>query len=182
MIGFSYLTAGFVAPLFYAIPIWSYVTGQSVLVGREIDFALWRALYFLTMTLAMRWLFRGHQPGKQFQMLVGLFPVYMWNSIRALFYRKRKPGYHVNNVIARRRRMPALVLLMPQLLLLTANAAGPFIALLTGSAAPRLIAANICVSALAIWSLSHVCAAAIHRPKYQTERNPVHFYAATVEG
>jgi cellulose synthase (UDP-forming) len=180
VIGFSYLTAGFVAPLFYAIPVWSYFTGQAVLMGREIEFALWRTLYFLTMTLAMRWLFRGHQPGKQFQMLVGLFPVYMMNSIRALRYRVRKPGYHVNNVASRRRRMPALVLLLPQMLLLAANALGPFYALMTGSATPRLIAANICVSALAIWSLSHVCATAFHRPRWQVERNPVHFYAATV--
>jgi cellulose synthase (UDP-forming) len=180
VIGFSYLTAGFVAPLFYAIPVWSYLTGQSVLTGREIDFALWRTLYFLTMTLAMRWLFRGHQPGKQFQMLVGLFPVYMMNSIRALRYRIRKPGYYVNNVVRRRRAMPALVLLLPQMLLLAANVLGPFYALMTGSATPRLIAANICVSALAIWSLSHVCATAFHRPRWQAERNPVHFYAATV--
>jgi cellulose synthase (UDP-forming) len=177
VIGFSYLTAGFIAPMFYAIPVWSYITGETVLSGRELDFALWRTLYFLTMTLALRWLFRGQQPGKQFQMLVGLFPVYAVNAIRALKYRTRKPAYHVNNA-GRRRKMPAPLVLLPQALLLGANALGPFIALWLGSASPRVVAANICVSALAIWSLSHVCGAAFRRPEWQANRHPTQFYAS----
>ena len=181
VIGFSYLTAGFIAPLFYAIPIWSYVTGASILTGSEKDFALWRSLYFLTMTLALRWMFRGHQPGKQFQMLVGLFPVYMINTLRALFYRSRKPGYHVNNAGRMRRSLPAVVLLLPQLTLLLANMAGPFYALFAETAAPRLIAANLPVSALAIWSLAHVCVAAFNRHMWSPDRHPVRFYASAVQ-
>jgi cellulose synthase (UDP-forming) len=180
VIGFSYLVAGFAAPLFFAVPIWSYITGEAVLVGRELDFARWRTFYFLAMTLALRWLFRGHQPGNQFQMLVGLFPVYMVNSIRALWYRRNKPAYHVNNQSGRRRTTPAIVLLAPQLTLLALNVIGPFYALFTESASPRLIAANIFVSALAIWSLSHVCSAALRRPTWEIERHPVQFYANAV--
>jgi cellulose synthase (UDP-forming) len=182
VIGFSYLTAGFVAPLFYTFPLWSYATGLAVLlVGRELDFALWRTVYFLFMTLAIRWLFRGQQPGKQFQMLVGLFPVYAVNTLRALKYRNRKPGYHVNNAGTRRRKTPVLLAVLPQLVLLGANAIGPFAALLLGSASPRLIVANVCISALAIWSLSHVCAAAFDRHDWQSERHPAQFYAAPLE-
>mgnify|MGYP003338286326 CR=1 FL=1 len=178
IIGFSYLTAGFVAPLFYVIPVWTYLTGKAILTGNELDFALWRTLYFLTMTLAMRWLFRHHEPGKQFQMLVGLFPVYASSAIRALFYRHTKPGYSVNNVKRKRRQMPPIVALIPQLMLLLANALGPFYALMANSAPPRIIAANACVSALAIWSLSHVCLAALDRHTWQVEKDPVIFYAA----
>lgn len=178
IIGFSYLTAGFIAPLFYIIPVWTYATGHAILSGSELDFALWRTLYFLTMTLAMRWLFRHHEPGKQFQMLVGLFPVYALNSIRALFYRRAKPGYKVNNITRKRRPLPPIVALVPQLTLLLANAVGPFYALAMNTAAPRVIAANCCVSALAIWSLSHVCLAALDRHTWQVERDPVTFYAA----
>jgi cellulose synthase (UDP-forming) len=179
IIGYSYLTAGFIAPLFYVIPVWTYVSGQTVLTGREIDFALWRTLYFLTMTLAMRWLFRHHEPGKQFQMLVGLFPVYAANTLRALWYPRSKPGYTVNNQTATRKRraLPPIVALTPQLTLLLANAIGPFYALMMHTTSPRVIAANACVSAMAIWSLSHVCIAALDRHSWQVERDPVTFYA-----
>ena len=181
VIGFSYLTAGFIAPLFYAIPVWSYVTGQSILTGSEKEFALWRSLYFLAMTLALRWMFRGHQPGKQFQMLVGLFPVYLVNTVRALRYRSRKPGYHVNNAGRPKRVLPAALLLLPQLTLLAANALGPFYALFAETASARLVAANIPVSALAIWSLSHVCFAAFNRHLWSPDRHPVRFYASAIE-
>ena len=179
IIGYSYITAGFIAPLFYVIPIWTYLTGETVLVGRELDFALWRTLYFLTMTLAMRWLFRHHEPGKQFQMLVGLFPVYAINTIRALCYPRSKPGYTVNNQkpARKKRSWPPIVALTPQLLILLLNAIGPFYALFMGVATPRMIAANACVSAVAIWSLSHVCIAALDRHSWQVERDPVMFYA-----
>jgi cellulose synthase (UDP-forming) len=181
VIGFSYLTAGFVAPIFYAVPVWSYVTGGSILTGSERDFALWRALYFLAMMLALRWMFRGHQPGKQFQMLVGLFPVYLVNTLRALRYRTSKPAYHVNNAGSRPQPWPAAVLLLPQLLLLTANVLGPFYALFADTATARLVAANIPVSALAIWSLSHVCFASFNRRLWSADRHPVRFYASAVE-
>jgi cellulose synthase (UDP-forming) len=179
IIGYSYITAGFIAPLFYLIPIWTYVTGHTVLTGREIDFALWRTLYFLTMTLAMRWLFRHHEPGKQFQMLVGLFPIYALNTIRALWYPRSKPGYTVNNQwrARRTRALPPIVALTPQLALLLGNAIGPFYALLMHTTSPRIVAANACVSAIAIWSLSHVCIAALDRHSWQRERDPVTFYA-----
>jgi cellulose synthase (UDP-forming) len=182
VIGFSYLTAGFVAPLFYLFPLWSYATGEAILAGQEIAFVWWRTVYFLTMTLALRWLFRGQQPGKQFQMLVGLFPVYASNSIRALAYRRRKPEYRVNNRTERHRERPAWMLVLPQLLLLVANAVGPFLALAFGSLSPSLVLANICISGLAIWSLSHVCTAAFHRSAWQAGRHPTQFYAAPIEG
>ena len=182
VIALSYMTAGFLAPLFYAIPLWSYATGHGVLVGDVLlQFVLWRIIYFLTMTLALRWLFRGHEPGKQFQMLVGLFPVYAQNTIRALFYRKSKPGYHVNNASGRRKHTPSWLVLLPQLTLLVANVVGPFAALLLGTASPDIIAVNACVSALAIWSLSHVCLAAFERKTWQSDRLPSRFYATNVE-
>jgi hypothetical protein len=42
---------------------------------------------------------------------------------------------------------------------------------------PRIVAANACVSAMAIWSLSHVCIAALDKHSWQRERDPVTFYA-----
>jgi cellulose synthase (UDP-forming) len=181
VIALSYLIAGFVAPLFYAIPVWTYATGEAVLVGSLTEFVLWRLLYFLTMSLALRWLFRGHQPGKQFQMLVGLFPVYAQNAVRALFYRKGKPDYHVNNAYARRRTTPSWLVLLPQITLLLANMIGPFVAMAIGSASLEVIAANACVSALAIWSLLHVCLAAFERKTWHPATLPARFYATNVE-
>lgn len=181
VIALSYMTAGFAAPLFYFIPLWSYASGDAVIEGDVTQFILWRVMYFLTMTLALRWLFRGHQPGKQFQMLVGLFPVYAQNTIRALFYKNRKPVYYVNNASGGRRTAPSWLVLLPQITLLVANAVGPFAAMALNLAPAEVIAANACISALAIWSLSHVCLAAFERKTWQPKTLPAHFYAAHVE-
>jgi cellulose synthase (UDP-forming) len=179
VIGFSYLTAGFIAPLLYVLPVWSYLTGQSLMAGHELQFAVSRAAYFLTMALALRWMFRGHQPGKQFQMLAGLFPVYMLSTFRALFYRTRKPVPE-GRATAAAPALPTVVALLPQLLLLVANIVGPVFALTNHDASVAFIAANVPASALAVWSLSHVCRAAFDRNKWSAERHPARFYVSAI--
>jgi hypothetical protein len=51
---------------------------------------------------------------------------------------------------------------LPQLILLIANAVLPFYAIAVGRVPARLIAANITISALAIWSLLPVVLGALH--------------------
>ena len=180
VIGFSYLTAGFVAPLLFLVPVWSYLTGHALIAGHELHFALARGVHLLMMAVALRWMFRGHQPGKQFQMLVGLFPVYMVSTVRALFFRSRKPAGRAAVDHSSPSRLPTALALLPQLLLLIANVAGPFYAVWAFDAAPSFIAVNAPASALAIWSLSHVCLAAFDRSRWSADRHPVRFYVSAV--
>jgi cellulose synthase (UDP-forming) len=176
VIPLSYLNAGFVFPFFFVIPAWVYLTGGSVLSGSELEFALYRSLYFLVMTLALRTLFRKHETGRQFQMLAGLFPMYAGGTIRALFYppRRRAP-YRPNNAVQSVRRRPALLGVLPQMALIAVNAALPFYAILNETAEPRLILSSALISAIAMWSLLPTVFAALATKTWNADQSP---YAA----
>ncbi len=177
IIALSYLCSGFVFPFFFLVPIWSYLTGGNVLYRHELEFALVRSVYFVCMAVAMELLFRGRQPGKQFQMLTGLFPVYAFGTLRALFSpRGRKPQYRANNQDRARTARPRVLAVLPQLAVLLANAVLPFYVAAIGAVPGRLIAANIGVSALAIWSLLPVVLATLHRaaPQADLRGEPLH--------
>jgi cellulose synthase (UDP-forming) len=178
----SYFSAGLVFPVFYIIPLWTYVTGGAVLAGNELEFALIRSLYFLSMAWALRLLFRKHEAGRQFQMLSGLFPVYLLATLRAPFYPPRKsPVYRANNANGRaRKRKPhgALGAVFPQLTLLLAHITLPFYAIWSGSAEPRLILSNALISAIVMWSLIPVVAAALEKKVWPEQNRPYVFYGA----
>ena len=153
VIPLTYLGAGFVFPFLLVIPLWTYLTGGSVLADSEIEFALFRGVYFLTMAIALRTLFRRQQVGRQFQMLVGMFPIYLMGTLRALAYPPRRhPRYVPNHARRSSVPKPAFVAILPQLTLLAASALLPFYAVVVGTAEPRLILSNALISAVAIWS------------------------------
>lgn len=176
VIPLSYVAAGFVFPFFFTIPIWTYLTGQSVLAGSELEFLLYRGLYFVLMALAMRALFRRHQAGRQFQMLTGLFPVYVTGTIRALVYPPSREACYLTNNSGHRSKRPALVAVLPQLALLAGNAVLPFYAIFAATAHPRLILGNAVISAVAIWSLLPAVAAALGRKTWNQETSPYGIY------
>ncbi len=160
MIGLTYLLAGFILPFFLIVPLWSYLTGVNVLSGPEWSFIGIRGAYFLLMVGAIRYLFRRRTPGKQFQFLVGLFPVYLVNTLRALFYPPgRKPRYRATNVEHEDQedRHP-IYYVWPQVLLLLAHALLPFVSLVAGWASARLVVMNAFVSVFALWTLWPVVA------------------------
>lgn len=155
MVPLTYLLAGFLLPFFFVVPLWSYVTGINVLSGPEWQFVAIRGAYFLAMVGAIRYMFRRRSPGKQFQFLVGLFPVYLSGTVRALFYPpNRRPEYELTNVgrEERRERHPVRYV-WPQVLLFVAHLVLPFVALLLDWASARLVIMNAFVSVFALWAL-----------------------------
>jgi glycosyl transferase family 2 len=176
LIGWTYLTVGFFIPFLFAIPPWVYLTGSSIIDRPELEFALVRGIYFFAMAGGMHYLAYREDAARQFQMLVGLFPVYLVNALRALYYRGTKPGYHVNNrrTVKKKRRSELAVL--PQLALVTANLYLPFYAIWAGTAPARVIAVNALVSALAVWTLWRSVEAALGTPTWETARHPMQFY------
>lgn len=178
LIGFTYLTCGFFIPFLFLIPPWVYLTGSSVIIRPEIEFALVRTFYFLSMIGAMRYLSCGESSARQFQMLVGLFPVYALNALRALRYRRGKPQYHVNNRkgAKKKRTWPAAVAVLPQLFIVALNLYLPFYAIALHTAPARVIAANALVSILAIWTLWNAIEAALGRHNWAADRHPMQFY------
>jgi cellulose synthase (UDP-forming) len=162
VIPLTYLSAAFVFPFMFAIPVWTYLSGGSVLAGSELEFGVLRGIYLVMMATALRSLFRRQQAGRQFQMLVGLFPIYILGTLRALVYAPaRRPAYVPNHAVRASARKPAVLAVLPQLTLLGANAVLPFYAIFAGTAEPRLILSNAFISAAAIWSLLPAISAAL---------------------
>lgn len=178
LIGFTYLTCGVFIPFLFLVPPFVYLTGSSVIVRPELEFALVRAFYFLSMVGAMRYLACGESSARQFQMLVGLFPVYAMNALKALRYRTTKPGYHVNNrrKAGKAKKRPAALAVLPQLTIVGLNLYLPFYAILMQTAPARVIAANAVVSLLAIWTLWNAIEAALGKHGWAAERHPMQFY------
>jgi len=178
LIGFTYLTCGFFIPFLFLIPPWVYLTGSSVIDRPEVEFAVVRGVYFVSMLLAMRYLACGESPARQFQMLVGLFPVYCINALRALRFRRGKPQYHVNNRrgAKKKRNRPAPLAVLPQLTVVGLNLYLPFYAIVAQTAPARVIAANAVVSLLAIWTLWNAIEAALGRHSWAADRHPMQFY------
>ncbi len=177
VIPMSYASAAFVFPLFFVIPLWTYLTGATVLHGNELHFAVMRGTYFGAMALALRALFRRHEAGRQFQMLVGLFPVYVVGTLRALVYPPaRSTHYRPNNARNGKEERSAVLAVLPQLLLLAGNVVLPFYAIFANTAAPRVILSNALVSAAAIWSLLPVVFAALGRPVWDEYASPYALY------
>lgn len=179
VVGLTYLLSGFALPFFFLVPVWTYLTGDAVLVRPPWEFVLTRSVYFLAMVLAIYYTFRRKGTARQFKLtLAGLFPVYAWQTLRALFYPPgRKPDYRSNG--AERSwsfRGPALWAVTPQLLLLLANATLPFWALYHGTAGPWIVLANAMVSAFAIWCLWPVVSAAVRKKRWRSRVSPDSFY------
>lgn len=182
-VAFSYICSAFIWPFFFLIPIWTYLTGQTALNASEFDFVGIRAIYFLCMASSIHYLCYGQSAGKQFRMLAGLFPIYMSGIIRAFFYpRGKKPGYCVNNstmvCMAKVKQMPQFVAVLPQTVILVLNLVLPFYAIAYDTAPLRLIAANVFISALAIWSMSQVVFGCLFPGrKWEDGENPEVVYA-----
>jgi cellulose synthase (UDP-forming) len=173
----AYLCSGFVFPVFFIIPLWGYITGEYVLHGNVLWFFALRLLYFLMMTGGLQYMFENNQPGKQFQMLFGIFPVYAIGFVRAFFYPKgRKPDYRVTNVASRRITRLAAVKVLPQLLLFWANAALPFFAIFNDTSPGRFILLNALVSGLGLWLMWQVLSASLRSVTFAPGEHPDQHY------
>lgn len=176
----SYAISGLVIPLFYFLPLYCYLTGQSFLVEQELTYLLFRGVYLFCTILAFRYLFFQKNALKQVKMLCGLFPVYAWGTLAALWYPPgRKPAYRVNLPLRRQVGKTCLYVL-PHLVIIGLHLTLPFVALTYGWASPRLIAANAVFSAFTIWVLGEMIFLALAKPRWQASVHPSLVYNGEV--
>ena len=45
-VALSYICSAFIFPFFYLVPIWSYITGKTILLRPEVEFIIIRSIYF----------------------------------------------------------------------------------------------------------------------------------------
>ncbi|MGQ9920470.1 MAG: glycosyltransferase family 2 protein [Desulfobacca sp.] len=165
----TYAISGLVIPIFYFLPLYCYVTGRSFLVEHEVHYLLWRGLYLICTILAFHYLFHRKHALKQLKMLCGLFPVYAWGTLAALWYPPgRKPAYRVNLPLVPKPTQTFLAIL-PHLMIIGLHLTLPFLALQLGWASPRLIAGNALFSALTVWILGEMVILAMSQPRGQEE-------------
>lgn len=163
--GFSYLISAFVMPLFYLIPIWSFFTGKFLVTAAIYQYAVIRLIFLVLQHSAHRVSSRPGNVHKPYQMWNGLFPVYMFGAIFALFSRRRKPVYRVTPKLHAKRSNYVFAVL-PQLLIIIATVAAFFYAYInkTGSAELRIVTSFWAI--WNIWTLFRVPFVAIfHKPR-----------------
>jgi cellulose synthase (UDP-forming) len=168
----TYLISGLVLPIFYLLPLYSYCTGKSFLMGREWYYLFLRGGYLFLTILAFRYLFYKKDALKQFKILCGLFPVYAAAILAAIWYVPgQKPKYRVNNAdsnpIARRNWH-----LLSHLTLVSLHLILPFLSLHYGWASPRLIVTNSFFSAFTIWVLGEMIIISLSRPQWKSAMDP----------
>ena len=144
-IGFVYLFAGFMMPVFYILPILALTTGQFVIATE-----FWRYLLYRVPALIFSFAaYKSFIPISAFYRAtntwLGYFPCYIAGTVQALWFRRRKPTYQVNVKTWDRKSIPSQLLgLSPQLL---------FIVLSLGAIPYGFIAATGNLDMLAISSL-----------------------------
>ncbi len=82
----AYAISGLIMPIFYFLPLYCYLTGNSFLVEQERNYLTFRGIYLFCTILAFRYLFFQKDSLKQLKMLCGLFPVYALGTLAALWY------------------------------------------------------------------------------------------------
>jgi cellulose synthase (UDP-forming) len=168
----TYAISGLILPIFYFLPLYCYLTGNSFIVEQELSYFSLRGLYLVSTILAFRYLFFQKNSLKQLKMLCGLFPVYALGTLAAFRYPPgKKPRYRVNNC-AQASSARLLLYILPQLIIISLHLSLPFISLAQGWASPRLIGANALFSAFTIWVLGEIIFLAFSKPQWQSRLHP----------
>ena len=181
-LGFVYLVSAFVMPIYFVVPVWTIFTGSFVLTASVENYIMHRLPAFICMSVAYGIVNYPTPYLQAYQMWTGLFPVFIKSTFQALRYRRHKPPYRVTSKEhSNKLRRPAILAIIPQLLLIAANLGaiiyGFFI--LRGSA--DFLMLNIAWSVWAIWTMSGICVAAFSRITFMASRpEPEKFTAAEV--
>jgi cellulose synthase (UDP-forming) len=172
----TYAISGLILPIFYFLPLYCYLTGNTFIVEQESIYFTLRGLYLFCTILAFRYLFFHKDSLKQLKMLCGLFPVYALGTLAALRYPPgRKPRYRVNNV-SRSPGLATCIYLLPHITIIALHLALPFLALALEWASPRLIAANALFSGFTIWVLGEMIFLALSKPRWTARPHPRFVY------
>jgi cellulose synthase (UDP-forming) len=163
-IGFVYLIAGWVIPIFFIIPIWSLFTSSAVLTAPVPLYIVIRIPYFLVTALAYNALNYPTPFLHSFQMWTGLFPVFMQATFVALLHPHSKPRYKVTmmGLKSKSSNLSAVIAILPQLVIIV----GCFVAIIYGllfnhTAALDFLMLNAAWGTWAILILSGICIAAV---------------------
>jgi cellulose synthase (UDP-forming) len=168
-IGFVYLVAGWIMPLFFIIPIWSIFTSSSILTAPVPLYIANRLPYFLVTAISYAILTSPTPYLQSFQLWSGLFPVFIQATITALGHPRSKPRYRVNSKEhLKGLRRPAVFALLPQLIIIIGCLLAIVYGLFFNGTAPLdFVMLNCAWATWAILILSGICMAGLSRLYWQ---------------
>jgi len=170
-LGFVYLVSAFVMPIYFFVPVFTILTGSFVLTASVENYILHRLPAFLCMSVAYGILNYPTPYLHAYQMWTGLFPVFIKSTFQALWYRRRKPPYRVTAKEHRDQlKRPAILAVLPQLLIILANLAAIIYGSLTHRRFEEFLMLNFAWAIWAIWTMSGICLAALSRITFAADR------------
>ncbi len=169
-LGFVYLVAAFVMPLFFITPVWALLTHEFVLIAPVRGYVLHRFPYFIAMSLAYGILNYPTHYMHAFKMWTGLFPTFVHATWIALRSRKKKPAYRVNvkpgAKVKRRNPIPAI---LPQLAIIFLSIFAVIYTFVKGVETWDYYLLNVVWSTWSIWTMSGISVAAIKTHHWMEE-------------
>lgn len=186
-LGFVYLVSAFIMPFFFITPILSLLAEQFILTAPVQEYVLFRAPYFVFMSLAYGLINYPTPYMKAFQMWTGLFPVFIHATWIALLSRKEKPPYRVNvKPVKYEKTGNPVIAVLPQLGIMVMGFFAIIFSFITGHMAWDYYLLNTMWITWAIWTMSGICMAALRKHKWPKagasgESTPSSFFARTRE-
>jgi cellulose synthase (UDP-forming) len=181
-LGFVYLVSAFVMPIFFVVPVWTIFSGSFVLTASVDNYILHRLPAFVCMSVAYGSLNYPTPYLQAYQMWTGLFPVFIKATFQALRYRRRKPPYRVTSKEHRKKlRRPAILAIIPQLLLIVANLVAIIYGFFILRNSADFLLLNVAWAIWAIWTMSGICVASFSKITFmESQPEPENFTAAEV--
>jgi cellulose synthase (UDP-forming) len=166
-LGFVYLVAAFIMPIFFITPIIALLSRKFVLTAPVDSYVLHRFPYFIAMSIAYGILNFPTPYMKAFQMWTGLFPSFIWATWIALRSRKKKPLYKVNpKPIGVMKSKNPLMAIFPQMGIILLSIFSVVYVFITGGISWDFYLLNLVWSLWSIWTMSGICGAAIKKHQW----------------
>lgn len=169
-LGFVYLVAAFVMPIFFLAPILALLTNNFVLTVPVRSYVLHRFPYFVAMSVAYGIISYPTPYMRAFQMWTGLFPAFIHATWIALRSRKKKPSYQVNvKPIGKIEKKNPWLAILPQGGIILLSIFSVIYIFIKGVIAWDFYLLNFVWSIWSIWTMSGICLAAVGRHRWPEE-------------
>jgi len=166
-LGFVYLVAAFIMPIFFITPIIALLSKKFVLTAPVDSYVFHRFPYFIAMSIAYGILNFPTPYMKAFQIWTGLFPSFIWATWIALRSRKKKPLYKVNpKPIGVLKSKNPLLAIVPQMGIIFLSIFSTVYVFIAGGVPWDFYLLNSVWSMWSIWTMSGICGAAIKKHRW----------------
>ncbi len=172
-LGFVYLVAAFVMPLFFLTPIVALLTNNFVLTAPVSSYVLHRFPYFIAMSVAYGIINYPTPYMRAFQMWTGLFPAFIHATWIALRSRKKKPHYQVNvKPIGKIEKRNPWLAILPQGGIILLSIFSVIYTFIKEVIAWDFYLLNLVWCTWSIWTMSGICFAAVRKHRWPEEIGP----------